>query len=125
MGKPCKCGCLACADRIDELERLAGLDEEVGRISKIKAAFGVKDQMPARLALIMYRRGDRYVNKSEIDVIFAPRHRTGERDGWRLLEVTVCNLRKAMGRDAVETFWGSGYRLTPAGRAAIAQALGE
>ncbi|HEV2365195.1 MAG TPA: helix-turn-helix domain-containing protein [Caulobacteraceae bacterium] len=74
---------------------------------------------PALLLLFLQRRGHRYTSKAFLDEIFPTDGDEGRAPNtW---SVHVWRIRRALGFDAVETLWGFGYRLTPTGRARLAE----
>ncbi len=118
----CKCGCEACAEQIRYLEDEMRGQLETAQIQRIKRCLPVSSPQAARLALAMLAHGDRFVSRDNVDVVL-PGSR--DRDGYKIIDVAVCRLRKGFGGDAIETAWGKGWRLTPVGRARILAALNQ
>jgi DNA-binding response OmpR family regulator len=118
-------------ERCEELqEEVAYLRNELGlqvtasEVYAVTTALSIRPQA-ARLAIAMYRAGGRLM--TNMQMFEAIPQVLGEKfnddRSTKLVDVQVCNLRKAMGADAIATVWGKGRALTPAGRARIAAIL--
>lgn len=73
------------------------------------------------ILMILYRARGRTVTHDFIHRNMAQCgfHTTRDDTLPELVKVQVCHLRRALGRDAIETVWGHGYALSPEMVAAI------
>lgn len=90
---------------------------------KLRKALGMKSPGVARLALALYRSPVKRMSHADLEIALPPVD--ADRQSGKLFHVMVCHLRTALGKDAVETFWGWGWGLTPKGIEMIRQALSE
>lgn len=113
--------CERCADleeRVAWLESELGLRRDAERIERLKRA------IPA------YRLGGRGQAAHLLDALYAAKGRTltklqilealpspagNDERGLKLVDVVVCIARAGLGKSAIETIWGVGYRLTDEG----------
>lgn len=115
------------SERIAELEEEnAYLRGELGMltdndaVARIRAALGIRTGA-ARLLFSLYR-SNRTLPTWQLVALLPPGRRGDE---THLIKVYVSFVRKALGRDAVETTWGIGYRLTQVGRGKLSIILGD
>jgi DNA-binding response OmpR family regulator len=120
--------CAAKARKIAELERLldGALYTTKREAARLIRVLGVTEQQ-AEILTVLYRSGhDCVKGMAVIDAL--PPARRGERteeNRDNLIKVQVSHLRKQLGREAVETVWGAGYRLGADMRATIKAILEE
>lgn len=77
----------------------------------------------AELVMALYRANGRPLSRYQLlDAIPSP---TGRERDAKIVDVWVCIARKGIGADAIENVWGRGYRLSQAGIARVAEALGQ
>lgn len=116
-------------------ERISRLEEEVAflkselrdelnanRVKTLCSSFGLARQMVEVLE-ILFDAYPRVVGSRRIEEMLPLVHDISERKSDKVVHVRIHQLRKAIGRDVIETAWGHGYRLTPKGRATVEQAL--
>jgi len=116
--------------RCEELEeRVAWLESELGLqraadvFAKIRAAMPavVHGNLRGRatgLVTALYKAEGRTMTSYQIMEALPALSGIDERDPG-IVKVWVCAARKTLGRDSIETVWGRGYRMTPAGLARV------
>lgn len=118
--------CPRCADLQEQVAYLRSepaLSIEEERISLTRRALRVSPQ-EARLLLVLYD-SKRVMSKAALEERL-PLLKTEERyiaHNGGITTVLVCRIRARLGKDAVVTEWGLGFKLSEAGRALIATAL--
>lgn len=107
------------------LRREMGQQLESAQIHALQSAFRLTPH-EARIVLLLHANKTRPCNWGFIDDAI-PAERGRERlDPYAQVKIRICVIRKKLGHpDAVETIWGAGFRLSPAGRALIDAALSQ
>lgn len=111
-------------DRIEQLEeQVAYLKSELGvslRLTdqaRIMERFSLSPKA-AKILMALRTSNGRLLSHDFLVETFAPE---SERD--KIIDVYICKIRKAIGRDSVKTCWGEGFSLTEAGKTRVDQAL--
>lgn len=121
--------CPACADLIDDLRHeVADLKRENGaaveqtEMADLRKTFGLSKN-EAWMLLVLHHAGGRVLSNEHL-LLNMPTVRIDacDRDPSQVKTV-VAKVRAKVGDDTIETAWGSGYRITDAGRAKVAEAL--
>ena len=116
-------------DRCEELqESVAWLESELGiqrsadRVERIKSAlFPYRRSGRGQAAYLLealYAAKGKVMTKLQILEALPSPSRNEER-GLKLVDVVVCIARASLGKGAIQTVWGLGYRMTDAGLEAI------
>lgn len=121
--------CQRCEDKD---ERIAWLESELGlqkhgtEVNALRRHLNVRPQT-AQLVLGMYRAKGRIMTNIQLwETIPQVRNPKADDDrDFKMLDVQVCNARKAIGADAIQTVWGIGRALSPFGMERVASILGE
>lgn len=101
-------------DEVAFLRSEMGLSSSGTAVQLLRSGFGM-DSGSARAVAALYSARGRVLTYFQIAEAMA-----SEAEGIkRLVSVFVCRARGKLGRDAVETAWGVGYRLSPVGIAKI------
>lgn len=98
--------------------------EDDMRLARVRKVFGLHPGAGAVLLLLVDKGS---VSKRAWYVLRAETH---EDEDGRILAVHLCKVRDALERrriprSVIETVWGRGYRMTPPGRRAVLERLGE
>lgn len=118
-------------ERIAYLEGELGLQKEATHLAAIRAfthGVTIRGRMQtAEFILALYRANGRVISGPQLMEIIPP-HQYGEDDrNHEIVKVWAHGARKILGRQAIQTVWGRGYRLTAEGlervRDIIASAL--
>lgn len=104
--------CAHCQDMKDELafyKRELGLVRGQDAEARLSTAYGLTIHEAGVLALLYRRRA--IVPKGQVwDALYS--NGQSEPD-LKIIDVWICKLRLKLGKDAIKTTWGQGYRLTP------------
>lgn len=79
----------------------------------------------SRIALVLLAKAGKTLSSAAIADAIPALDPVRDRDEPRLVYVYISRLRKRLGRDAIETKWATGYRLTEFGARCIRDALGD
>lgn len=80
----------------------------------------------AHLLFALMARPGRAMKRALLsDALLPPLDHVKERDGFAVVDVYICRLRKCFGFDIIDTVWGVGYRLTEAGAVIVRAKLGD
>lgn len=115
-------------DRCAELEEeIAFLKSELGEARAGEAGHDARKALGLRpghmaLALRLYRAKGHLVTKWQCEEAIPLKWAAEDRVS-KIVDVYICQIRAALGRDAVETVWGQGYRLSAKGLALMAAAV--
>lgn len=115
--------CAQCEQLKEEVAYLRselGLQLDASRVAALQRAFGLSHHK-ARLVLVLFNAKGRVVSQAQLDDAL-PLKYTGERSS-NFINATVCQLRKQIGKAAVENVFGVGYRISDEMRARAATAL--
>lgn len=107
--------CARCAELEEEVAYLRselGVQQEASLTDILKVRFGLVRGWAAVLAAL-YRAKGRCVMHAQLEEAI-PNPNDRDRDN-RIVTVYVALLRGVLGKDAIATVWGSGYRLTESG----------
>lgn len=120
-------------NRCEELkERVAWLESELGVQVNTSDAITICRELKIRpqagqIVLALYRAKGRLVSNLQlwdaIPQVVSPKF--DDDRSYKMLDVQVCNARKGLGDGMIETVWGKGKALSPAGMARVAAILGE
>jgi len=116
-------------DRCAELEEeVAYLRSELGLLADEDALLTLKRAMRvspvvARLVYALYRSNGRLLTCAHLEDAIPSKTGRDDYISQSFFGALVCLARRALGRDAIETAWGRGYRLSPAGMARVAAIL--
>jgi DNA-binding response OmpR family regulator len=113
--------CARCQELEEEVAWLKGelgLRLDADKIAVLSNAFGFSPNQ-TKMALTLLASNGRPVTRIQLDEAMpgAPER------SYSYVSVYVSHIRQALGFDAIETVWGQGYRLTPAGAEKIRAAL--
>lgn len=124
--------CQHCAEKD---ERIAWLESELGtrtdfeRIDAIRRALKRSGRNrggnTARLIEALYAAKGRMLTRWQLMVAMPPEDHGEDERNPNMVSVYVAWARKGIGHDGIESVWGSGYRITEAGMARVAEILGE
>ena len=112
-------------ERCEDLQaHIADLEAELGlRVNaewKARFAKGLRTTPGnATILAVLYAAGDQFTSTWRLMEATETQLGDDNRDD-KQIAVRINGLRRALGRDAIETRYGLGYRLTPAGRACVA-----
>lgn len=102
--------CLELENEVAWLRSELGLRLDMEEIAKLSNAFGFSPNQ-SKLALTLLASNGRPVTRLQLDEAMP-----GDADrSYSYVSVYISHIRQALGFDAIETIWGQGYRLTPAG----------
>lgn len=107
--------CARCAELEEEVAYLRselGVQQDASLVDILKVRFGLVRGWAALLAAL-YRAKGRCVMRAQLEEAI-PNPNDRDRDD-RIVSVYIALLRGALGKDAIATVWGSGYRLTESG----------
>lgn len=111
--------CSALRAEVSELRIALGLNGRVAEQRAIGRQFGL-GPVEARIAQALYDAAGKVVPRETLDAIGLTE--AAYLDGSDALKAHICNLRRKLGGDTIETAHG-GYAITDAGRALIFTAL--
>lgn len=118
-------------------ERVAWLESELGIQRDAAKREALRRETVARsphkfgrggaadVVLALYEARGRVMSFGQILEAVPPRRGGSDERRADLVKVFVCVARKTIGKDAIDTIWGVGYRLTPAGMRRVAQIVGD
>lgn len=114
--------CEELEERVAWLESELGLRRSAERINRLKRLIPTYRQsgrgLAAHLIEALYAANGKMLTKWQIMEALPSPTRNEERL-LKLVDVVVCNARHGLGKDAIETVWGHGYRMTPKGLDAV------
>lgn len=97
------------------LESKLGFTSDANALSRIRQRWGLTPR-EAQLVLLLANRSGLATSK---DLILDALYRgAADEPEMKIVDVFVCKIRAKMGQPAIETIWGSGYRI---GHAALAE----
>lgn len=109
-------------ERIAELEEEVaylrselGLTHSAGREANFRKSLGITAQ-ESRFLMALYDARGRMLLKTQLEDAIK---RGFDGKAQKVVDVYACRVRKRIGFDAIETVWGSGYRITPKGIAIV------
>lgn len=112
--------CEELEEEVARLKRAMGGLEEDETIGKLRSAYKL-DPSQGRLLLLLHRRAG-FVHVERIrEVLYGDRMDGGPSDN--IVKVYLARMRNKLGKDAFETLWCGGYRLSDAGRVKVDRAL--
>jgi len=114
--------CARCAELEEEVAYLKselGLTQDTSSVHALRGRFKI-DPQQARLLLTLYEANGRTLTTVFLHEAISSREHTF---GSKLVHVRVMRLRKVLGKPAIETLYGLGYRLSAEGRALVCSAL--
>lgn len=121
-------GCERCADLEEQVAYLRselGFQADNEAYRKLRSYLVYRQSRvgrasAVRVVLALYGAKGRTLTRDQLLDAVPPR--SGEEDERQLktIDVWVCFARRALGKAAIESVWGRGYRLTEAGMAAVA-----
>lgn len=101
--------------------RLSGSEAEIDRLRDFLGPTGSRGLVVGFVMALHRANGRTLAPWTLLDAMPSP---TGNQDRTQeLVKSVACFARKALGRDAIETVWGRGYRLSPAAMVRITNAL--
>lgn len=112
--------CDALREEVAYLKSELGLRRTASEVRALQAALNVRPQA-CRMLLMLYRARGLVVRGFQMQEEFGE----DSSDPHNLVKTYACHLRKALGRNAIQTAWGEGYSLSASGRARVAEILGE
>lgn len=116
--------CERCADLEEQIAWLKselGLTQDTSAVHALRGRFKI-DPQQARLLLTLYEAHGRTLTTVFLHEAISSREHTY---GSKLVHVRVMRLRKVLGKEAIETLYGLGYRLSAEGRDRVSLALGR
>lgn len=118
--------CARCEDLQEQVAFLKselGIREDAEGLDRLRKPIGVAPGVAA-LILRLYDGGGKLVTYDQLHEAI-PAVLTNQEDrNFRIVQVYCTRARQALGRDAIATVWGIGYRLTDVGRATVAGLVG-
>lgn len=123
--------CEELEERVAWLESELGLQRDADVEARMLAAFPHQAGVPyhpsrrgaLRALLALYQAKGRPVTHLQILEAVPPANGGDDERTSNLVATWVCVARRIVGRDAIESVWGKGYRLTPTGLARVSAAL--
>lgn len=102
-------------------EDVLGVRENVERVAQLRQAF----RLPAGPAWLLSRlvAADGRLFRRDALIDHLPANDSSLDRNEKIIDVYMVRIRKALGADGVETVWGVGWRLTPAGRQRVRAVL--
>ena len=119
--EPCP-RCAELEERIAFLESELGLTKDATLLAEIRTRFGLTAG-EATLLQVLYQSPAGRVARNWTLLEQLPPKEGGPDRGLKIVDVYICKLRKSIGKDAIETVWGEGYRLTPDARLKLSALL--
>jgi DNA-binding response OmpR family regulator len=104
-------------------EDVLGVTEDLDRLDRLRKHFGLQPQAAWLMSRLVAMNGRLMRREALIDNM--PGNDRAHERGDKLIDVQMVRVRKALGRDAVETVHGVGWKLTPRGIERVQQALAE
>jgi DNA-binding response OmpR family regulator len=124
--------CAELAERVAWLESELGLQRADTSFDDLRSYLRTRVQSDrrgtpnvTRLILALYRANGRVMNTDQIMEAIPPMGGSVFEDlrDTAIVKVWVCYARRCLGRDAIESAWGKGYRLSPSGMALVASII--
>jgi DNA-binding response OmpR family regulator len=103
------------------------VEQSEKRLAKLSKVFGFTPSQ-AKLALALYDRAGGMLTKGfALDILYPNPDEAAEQ---KIIDVFICKIRTKLiyrcgDQKPINTVWGRGYQMSPAGMAIFAQALGE
>jgi DNA-binding winged helix-turn-helix (wHTH) protein len=103
------------------------VEQSENRLAKLSKAFGFTPSQ-AKLALALYDRAGKVLTKEfALEVLYPNPDEAAKR---KIVDVIVCKIRTKLiyycgNQKPIDTVWGRGFQMSPAGIAVFAKALGE
>lgn len=98
----------------DHYKREMGMIRDAERVLAMKARHNLTTQEAAVCDVLLSRPAGGPVEKNALfEAAWGDRAYEVE---IKILDVFICKIRHKLGKDSIETIWGTGYRLTSAGR---------
>lgn len=107
-------------DEVSFLRRELGLVRDQDRIASIKARHRFTGREVAICDVLLAKAPDVAIAKEAL--FGAAWGADADEIEIKIVDVYICKIRAKIGKDAIETIWGTGYRLTPVGRALLSGA---
>jgi DNA-binding response OmpR family regulator len=108
-------------------KRALKVEQSENRLAKLSKAFGFTPS-EAKLALALYDRAGRMITKEfTLEILYPNPDEAAEQ---KIVDVFICKIRTKLiyrcgDQKPIDTVWGRGYQMSPAGMAIFAQALDE
>lgn len=122
--------CAAKDERIAWLESELGLQRDETARDKLRSALATATENArhgmngtARFVLALYGARGRAMSSQQLLDAIPPRWGGDDERLPTIVRVWASSARKTLGKDAISTAWGSGYRLTPEGMARVGAIL--
>jgi len=115
--------CVRCEDLEEEvayLRRELAIANAQDVTDRLRRHFRLSGQQATVLAALYNARG-RNLTQDFLEDIAPPIH--GHDRQPKHMQVQICNIRNKVGRQAIETSYGAGYRITDLGRLLCDEAL--
>lgn len=126
MSATCCSNCEALREALREAHLMLGWSRDHDREELFARHFGLTRFRAALLARL-YAAGERGLSHQALREGLADlpgrRDRAQDVDEDNIVRVQIHKTRRALGEGFIETVWGTGYRMTKAGRAACDEAL--
>lgn len=118
--------CEELAERVAWLEGELGAQLSGGQVNDIRRALNIRPQT-AQMILALYRAKGRMMSNLQLwETIPQVKNPHADDDrNFKAVDVQICNARRALGPGMIDTLWGRGRALTPAGMARVRSCLGE
>ena len=114
--------CIELEEEVAYLRSELGLLADEDALLTLGRALGVSPVV-ARLVLALYRANGRLLTVTHLNDAVPSAKGRDEYISQSFFASLVCLARRPLGRDAIETAWARGYRLSPAGMARVAAIL--
>lgn len=112
--------CTALEEEVAYLKDELSLTKSKDVVDRLRRRFQLSGQQATVLAAIYNAKG-RCLQQWFLEEI-APPMLAPDR-GPKHMQVQICNIRNKVGKAAIETVWGAGYRITDLGRLLCDEAL--
>ncbi len=107
-------------NEVNFYKRELGMIRDAERVGLMKTRHRLTTQEAAVCDVLLGKTPGRVVEKSALfEAAWGERAYHLE---IKILDVFICKIRAKIGKDAIETIWGTGYRLTAAGRELLVSA---
>lgn len=124
--------CEELEERVAWLEGELGLQREAWAVDTLRAAFAASPNRragsrlgAARLVLALYRAKGRPMTTYQLMEACPPTDRREDERSSNIVSVWAYFARQVLGKDAVASAWGQGYRLSEKGLSQVAAILAE
>lgn len=123
--------CEELEERVAWLESELGIQVDITAIERLRRYFlaqarqqGRSRAGAARFVMALYGLKGRAATRLQL-LDATARDEADEGRAPKIIDVWVCIARRVLGHEAIETVWGSGYRLTAEGQARVAEIIGD